>query len=185
VRLSVGLTGKVARRLLHRACKLEVAAFHYECMERSAAVCERSCGRCSRPRQLGGRRFAPAHSGYGDHRVCARTAWRHRCSGASCRAFARRWTLKPQPSFPEDGCGSNPALKQPRHPHKRRMRRLHAARRVEAGKRDIQRDDRCVLLRWARETEHGACNERRAKEPALPAATAPHLLISEARFSRA
>ena len=42
---------------------------------------------------------------------------------------------------------------------------------------------RCVycmpgLLRWAkeREKEHGACNERRAKEAALPAATAPHLL---------
>jgi hypothetical protein len=92
------------------------------------------------------RRFAPARTGSGDHRVCARTAWRHRCSGASCRALARRWTLKPQPSFPEDGCGSNPALKQPRHPHKRRMRRLHAARRVEAGKRDIQRDDRCGFI---------------------------------------
>ena len=58
----------------------------------------------------------------------------------------------------------------------RRMRRLHAARRVEAGKRDIQRDDNSGLLRWAREKEHGACNERRAKEAALSAATAPHLL---------
>ena len=60
--------------------------------------------------------------------VCARTAWRHRCSGASHRALA--------------------------------------------GKRDSPRDERCGLLRWARERErgHGACNERRAKE------AAPHLL---------
>jgi hypothetical protein len=69
----------------------------------------------------------------------------------------------------------------------RRMRwlslRLHAARCVEAGKRDFLRDDRSGLLRWPererereREREHGACNERRAKEAALSSATAPHLL---------
>ena len=34
--------------------------------------------------------------------VRARTAWRHRCSGASRRALARGWTLKSQPSFRED-----------------------------------------------------------------------------------
>jgi hypothetical protein len=32
------------------------------------------------------------------------TAWRHRCSGASRRAFARGRTLKSQPSFREDNC---------------------------------------------------------------------------------
>ena len=45
--------------------------------------------------RLGGCRFALAHSGSGDdrERKDGDAAWRHRCSGASCRAFASGWTL--------------------------------------------------------------------------------------------
>jgi hypothetical protein len=63
------------------------------------------------------------------------------------------------------------------------MQWLHAARRVEAGKHDFVRDERCGLLRWAKEKEHGACDERRATEAALPATTAPRLL-RHPRFRR-
>ena len=115
--------------------------------------------------------------------VRARTAWRQRCSGASRRALARGWTLKYQPSFPEDGCGSNSALKHPRHVHAC-TGRLHAARRVEAG------DDNSGLLRWAGERKStvlamsgGRKKQRCPRQQRRTASTA--ILISEARFSRA
>ena len=72
---------------------------------------------------------------------------------------------------------------------KTRMVPLHAARRDEAGKRDVLLGTNSVLLRWAIEKEHGACNERRAKEAAMSVPTlrrAPSAnLMSEARCSRA
>jgi hypothetical protein len=114
--------------------------------------------------------------------VCARTARCHRCSGASRRALARGWTLKYQPSFPEDGCGSNSALKHPRHVHAC-TGRLHAARRVEAG------DDNSGLLRWAGERKStvlamsGGRKKRRC--PRQQCRTYFTVLICEARFSRA
>jgi hypothetical protein len=59
---------------------------------------------------------------------------------------------------------------------------LQAAGHDDAGKRNVLRGTNSGLLRWAREKEHGACNERRAKEAAMSAANSaarplrhPHL----------
>jgi hypothetical protein len=56
------------------------------------------------------------------------------------------------------------------------MTRFHDPQHIKAEKHDLLRDARFGLLQTAREKEHCACDGRRAKEAALSATTAPHLL---------
>ena len=95
----------------------------------------------------------------------------HRCSDASCRAFARgrKLTLK-------YGCRSNSALKQPPH-----VNAAHDAAPCSLAHQitETRFSARCPLRFIAigqRERAPRLQYGRRAKEAALPAATAPHLL---------
>jgi hypothetical protein len=135
--------------------------------------------RSSRARaRLVGRCFALLLTAALVNTVCVGTAWRHRCSDASCRALARGRALIYQPRFR----AASASLRSSSRPMPtRRVRRLHAARRVGAGKHDFQRDDRSGLLQWARESKALATSGGRKKRRR----TSSTVIISEARLSRA
>jgi hypothetical protein len=134
-------------------------------------------------RTIGRRRFALLLTAALVNTVCVGTAWRHRCSDASCRALALGQALIYQPSL-----AASVSLRSCSRPMPtRHMRRLHAARRVGAGKHDFQRDDRSGLLRWARESTALAMSGGRKKRrrPRQQRRTSSTVIISEARLSRA
>jgi hypothetical protein len=142
-------------------------------------------GRCRWSSRARGR----AHDGRPPLCACSRRLWWTLCArgrrGATAAAaqvaeLSRpdgRWSLSRV--SPKTAAAATLRSSRPVMPT-RRMRWPHAARRVEAGKQDIPRGERCGLLRWARERQSTALATSGGRKRRRRTSSA--VLICEARF---